>query len=328
MLATNNRERHCAHCTKSVAAPNAKVCSKCKRRCYCSQECQRKDWKRGQKHKHWCGINYGEEDVDWVLQRVEGKGIGVVALRPFKAKDRIMVEVPCDLDHPGIDDLMPHDRGSVDDKVALNSLGCGPTHSRTVLCLRMARCNHACNFNASHFYDEATGAKILFAEHDIEIGEEICIAYVTVWCPDRPLSPVQTRAVLKAKWHITCPDDCCCRDAAWCRGRKELMAMDGDIKRFGSMGDCRRAFSIAKQLLKAHETTPGSSWLDRQRAMYDCFQMGIAQRSTLKSAIPFIRSVHSLTVELFTAMSSDAMNYQRLQENPKSHRNYLLMGGY
>eukprot|EP00551_Chaetoceros_affinis_P012440 CAMPEP_0203678050 /NCGR_PEP_ID=MMETSP0090-20130426/30502_1 /ASSEMBLY_ACC=CAM_ASM_001088 /TAXON_ID=426623 /ORGANISM="Chaetoceros affinis, Strain CCMP159" /LENGTH=324 /DNA_ID=CAMNT_0050545133 /DNA_START=92 /DNA_END=1066 /DNA_ORIENTATION=- len=320
-------DRHCASCLKSVPATQAKVCSKCKLRCYCSQTCQRKDWKGGHQHRHWCGTTCGEEDVDWEIRPVEGKGMGVVALREFQAKERIMVEAPCGMDHDGIQTLMPH-HGSIEDKVALNSLGCGhnlTTNGHTI-CLRMARCNHDCNPNASHFYDHATGMKILFAERVINAGEEISIAYAKVWNPDNPLSPQQTRSLLQIKWNITCPDDCCCRDEAWCRGRRELMDMDRDVLQLGSMGECRKAFYKAKRMLQAYETTPGFSWLDKERAMYDCFQMGIAQRSTLKAAIPFIHKVYNLAVELFTADSASALKYRRLLEDPKSHRNYLLIG--
>jgi hypothetical protein len=44
--------RHCAYCLKQFKG--LKTCGKCKRRAYCSVECQRKDWKplgSGQGHK-------------------------------------------------------------------------------------------------------------------------------------------------------------------------------------------------------------------------------------------------------------------------------------
>ena len=61
-----------------------------------SKECQKIDWSvtgSGQKHRNWCGkFEYGEEDVDWKVVPIQGKGLGVVALRRLPAKYRIIVE--------------------------------------------------------------------------------------------------------------------------------------------------------------------------------------------------------------------------------------------
>ena len=43
-----------------------KTCGGCKKRAYCSIECQRKDWSGdGYGHKIWCKADCCEEDVDW-----------------------------------------------------------------------------------------------------------------------------------------------------------------------------------------------------------------------------------------------------------------------
>ena len=76
--------RHCAYCLKE--SPDTKSCSSCKRRTYCSKECQRQDWLptlSGQGHKLWCKLNCGEEDLDWKVVEVPNKGLGVIALRDF-----------------------------------------------------------------------------------------------------------------------------------------------------------------------------------------------------------------------------------------------------
>ena len=98
--------RHCAFCLQPCS--QAKLCGGCKKRAYCSTECQKIDWSvtgSGQKHRNWCGkFEHGEEDVDWKVVPIDGKGLGVVALRRLPAKYRIMVE-PVFTDphaHPGI----------------------------------------------------------------------------------------------------------------------------------------------------------------------------------------------------------------------------------
>ena len=92
---SGNGDRHCALCLKFLPAGTAKICSGCHRRAYCSKECQLSDWKQSvgsQGHKNWCQLEYGEEDIDWEVKPVEGKGLGIVAKRFFSSKSRIMVE--------------------------------------------------------------------------------------------------------------------------------------------------------------------------------------------------------------------------------------------
>lgn len=87
--------RHCAFCLKVCGFPTKK-CGKCQRRAYCSKECQAADWSvkgKGQRHVNWCGrYEYGEEDIDWEVVPVPGKGLGVRAKRLIPAGYRIMVD--------------------------------------------------------------------------------------------------------------------------------------------------------------------------------------------------------------------------------------------
>jgi len=85
------------------------LCGKCKRRAYCSRECQISDWSskgKGQRHVNWCcsGYEYGEEDIDWEVVKVPKKRLGIRAKRFLPAGYRIIVE-PIFTDphgHPGI----------------------------------------------------------------------------------------------------------------------------------------------------------------------------------------------------------------------------------
>jgi len=103
---SSQKSRHCAYCLKEC--PLVKLCGGCKKRAYCSRECQLIDWPaggKGQGHKHWCRrYECGEEDVDWEIVAVPGKGLGIVAKRTIPAKYRIIVEgvYTNPLAHPGI----------------------------------------------------------------------------------------------------------------------------------------------------------------------------------------------------------------------------------
>jgi hypothetical protein len=119
---------------------------------------------RGQGHKNWCGLDSGEEDLDWKVAPVEGKGLGVVALRQFPAKTRIMVDA-CQLtptSHPATKDLMP-ENGSLESKFSFNSLSADTEDFGrliSVLCLRVSRLNHKCNPNAAHIYEPDFKTKV------------------------------------------------------------------------------------------------------------------------------------------------------------------------
>ena len=85
--------RHCSVCLKLCS--QVKLCGKCFKRAYCSRECQLIDWSpngKGQGHKNWCRLECGEEDVDWEVTSIPGKGLGIVAKRMIPALYRIIVE--------------------------------------------------------------------------------------------------------------------------------------------------------------------------------------------------------------------------------------------
>ena len=59
---------YCALCLEP--AVKRFFCGGCKKRTYCSEKCQRVDWKPsggGQGHKIWCQLLCGEEGVDWTV---------------------------------------------------------------------------------------------------------------------------------------------------------------------------------------------------------------------------------------------------------------------
>ena len=118
---------HCAFCLKELVKDAADVqrCRGCHKRVYCSEACRSADWLPnggGQGHANWCNIQCGEEDVDWCVAPIPGKGLGLVAKRRLPALFRIMVEGPRSPDFPAVQDLMPQG-GSLQDKYSLNGFG-------------------------------------------------------------------------------------------------------------------------------------------------------------------------------------------------------------
>ena len=98
--------RHCAYCLQLCGFPT-KLCGGCKKRAYCSKECQRADWSikgNGQRHVNWCRRHeYGDEDVDWEVVPVVNKGLGIRAKKLLPAGMKIIVEpiYKSPSDHPG-----------------------------------------------------------------------------------------------------------------------------------------------------------------------------------------------------------------------------------
>ena len=73
----------------------------------------------------WCQLECGEEDLDWEIREIPGKGLGVVALRDIPAKTRIMVDRGYTKDEvrnrPQVMDLSPLD-GTFEKKFQVNQV--------------------------------------------------------------------------------------------------------------------------------------------------------------------------------------------------------------
>lgn len=169
----------------------------------------------------WCNHECGEEDVDWQVVPVPGKGLGIVAKRNMPAGYRIMVERgfsnPCA--HPAIEDLTP-ENGTLIEKFNSNAILGDDTWPKWGVSLRISRLNHGCNANASISYCTNTEVNVVCAHRDIAAGEEICIHYhpdqmYMRFCKEIRLDANAIRDQMESYlfqiWQITCPDDCICK---------------------------------------------------------------------------------------------------------------------
>lgn len=213
------------------------LCGGCRRRAYCSQECQKLDWSRlgpGQKHKLWCELKCGEEDVDWKVKFISPeKGFGLVALRKLPKGFRIMVEkgltVPFVHESQERNVMALEPKGaSLQEKFRFNQVSCGENQG-TVFCLRLSRVNHSCDPNAAHWYDATYGVKVLSAVRDIEEGEEICFSYIGFNDVGCDMTAEMSRWFLEGKWGIKCPESCLCRNNNALERIREARELDHDI---------------------------------------------------------------------------------------------------
>ncbi|KAJ1494429.1 hypothetical protein T484DRAFT_1877558, partial [Baffinella frigidus] len=316
--------RYCALCL----VPLEKIlrCSKCQTRAYCSRECQKQDWvagarKQGQGHKNWCGLQTGEEGVDWEVRRIsDEKGLGLIALRTLEKGFRIMVDrcLRRPGDHPRVDDLEPTG-GSRAEKFDLNAMGV--VDDASVLCLRMSRANHACDNNAEHKYVD--GVKVLHALREIKGGEEIMISYTTEGEDTCTTATNEMcRLKLKSKWGITCPKGCRCFDKDRARSFSEARKLDSLIFERFRRGDGKGALHAAESLLALLDLLNASPNV-KARANFDAFQVAIMYRDTMTRALGFMRAAHALRVAVERPDSPQALLFQRYCDAPQTHPNYM-----
>ena len=137
---------------------------------------------------------------DIAIRRVEGKGMGIFALRAFVRNEKILIEraavTSTQLDAVGGDEaaldlatgmqravsaLMPHTTTSMKSKFPWNSFQMENPPGEEGLFVLMAYANHSCVPNVVHqCVPTYSNLKVLVASRDIKAGEEICHDYVGI----------------------------------------------------------------------------------------------------------------------------------------------------
>jgi len=74
---------------------------------------------------------------------------------------------------------------------------------------------------------------ILFALEDIKKGEEICILYMGFVDINATMSPKTARRIMRAKWGITCDQNCLCFDKAFYQKVKQGRKLDKALHALG-----------------------------------------------------------------------------------------------
>lgn len=265
--------QHCGYCLKPSMGAIFRMCPRCNRRAYCSRECQIKDWDdstSGQRHKLWCGKAYGEEDKDWKVCSVE-HGLGVVALSDLPENFPIIIEraLASPYDHPGVMELEPRS-GTMQDKWELNKLG--TQSGKFVLGVRIARVNHCCRANASHYHDEINNLKILISNRPIKRNEEVTISYRDLTDPAKSATLDAHRQILSANWGIVCPPSCPCFDNSFTSLVQRARILDTLITELGKMGDMEKVVKISEELLTLYPRLQAGP-LSTIRTYYELHQL-------------------------------------------------------
>ncbi|XP_021959780.1 uncharacterized protein LOC110855677 [Folsomia candida] len=308
---------HCAVCHLEVSGEEVRRCGKCRRRVYCGKECQLVDWSckvrgKGQGHKNWCGIPYGEEDEDWCVAHVPGKGLGIVAMRSFSAKERILV-----VEHRPIAEIFS---------------GSGLTKSDTVGSLgRLKMINHACDCNASRFpvEDGAMSVVVLHAHRDIAAGEEITVSYSafneTSFTASSE-SAQESRAYLQSTYNIICREDCFCRDENLDQLIDEGKGIDRSLKI--PQPEIRSKKSVNTKLrqieaLLSIQTQVKASFLARLSILKLGFCLAVMQSATLPLAMQYLTEAKELLVCISHPKTKAVQEFDQLLEDVSTYPEYL-----
>ena len=204
----------CAFCYERLSSGDSMHCEQCAKRLYCSKRCQAADWAHG--HRLWCGV-CGELDHDYAIEPRPGKDLALVALRPFKKCDTVMVERPLlrtphrsppdagmsSSEAAAVWALTPA-RGSMLTKIYNNQMSCRADASfrESGVFVAMARVNHSCLPTAEQYDSERDGVKRLIACHAIATGFETCIS--------------QSAAQLRAHYSFDCSCECAACESSCC----------------------------------------------------------------------------------------------------------------
>lgn len=306
-------------------------CAACKKRSYCSRECQTADWKCG--HKHWCGVA-GELGADFDIRDtgIPGKGLGIFALRDFQRSEKIMAEryvmsnegagtIP-EGSEPIAAAVMALDPAgaSMTAKFLLNCISCEDEGGLSGLFLHMSRVNHDCIGNSAHFYVEKHQVKILVAARAIQAGEEITFSYV---CGGT------SKAFLSKKWGFTCSCPACLNPALGGLV-EEMHELDADIPRLGRRGEEDMAIRKARRLLSVYDQLGASSCMSYARTYYDLFSMNVTRQRTMDEAKRFIKLAHQAECETYSGCKDRTcgwmLKFQGYVGNPALHPNYRALG--
>ena len=216
----------------------------------------------------------------------------------------------------GIMDLVP-EGGSLEDKFNKNALASSNEHQaatgkRGYVALRISRVNHNCDANAGRNYDDGASVEILYAQRDIQPGEEVCISYCSFnnisierRCPivykssknANELTPEEefhcVKVSLESNWGITCPVDCFCNDpvikSLVVRARQLRIDVDMWVH---SQNRPMTALKIIKDLLTIQNKVH-SSLISKAKTHYAVYEIA-SSCSRIEEANEHIRFVYSV----------------------------------
>jgi hypothetical protein len=325
----------CAFCYKQEAVNDTTFmrCGKCRKRSFCSKDCQRADWKAG--HRRWCGVA-GEINHDFEIRLSSGRGLGVFALRRFRKNEKVMAERPLMLqpykayvlnasEKLAFERLVP-ERGTFNEKCRLNQMDCrdimggregdASLSQRSGIFIFMSLVNHECLGNTQHLFLVKYGVSMLFATREIDVGEEISMPYILHL---RTREERQARVMGSFGFRCTCM--ACTSDDVNAK-LEQAFEYDSSLTSLAqSPAAVGQALRRGQGLLGLWDELGAGDWV-KSRTCYDIFQIAVLTKETAKKAAAFTRQAANLRAAVLGEDDDEVMRVKTFADNPSVHQNY------
>lgn len=192
-------------------------------------------------------------------------------------------------------DLVPKG-ASLQVKFSTNSLPGHPERDsgRNYVGLRLSRANHDCRPNAGHVYDEIARVVILFAQQDIQIGEEICIYYSNTSSGD---GYQRANDRFAAIWGFTCPVDCPCKNLARQQIFLEAVRLQKQMTSLAQADLINDALNVGEMLLDVHLQL-NFKWISRFHTHFDLFKIAFKDSKMRDRALKHLKASYQLISNL------------------------------
>ena len=137
---------------------------------------------------------------------------------------------------------------------------------------------------------------------DIQPGEEICVSYCSFarldqLRPNAGVSPeiefVICRMTLKAKWGITCPLDCFCKDPGTRQLVLEGRRLNDDINSAAAVGSIEGILKAVEKRLEI-EVELNMSWSEIAKLGSELYRIALMKEKTFPKAYQFLKDIQGL----------------------------------
>lgn len=244
-----------------------------------------------------------DEAPPFEVVTIDGKGLGLVAVRPLKCGDLIVAEMPsltypgkdpawCEVAQKRLDTLHTEQRAlvmelhdafetpekskSLEGILKTNSLSRGMSVDG-VLCCTVSRMNHSCTPNCDWCWDEEAIEVRIYAATDITVGEELCIYYL-----DIRAQRADRRRQLSERYRFDCNCIACTGSVEAIEKsdnlRSRMQQLLNDIEAVKGAAQGESGVRMVCELLDLYDQEGIRLRSYRKRACYFAFQFSLAMK--------------------------------------------------
>jgi hypothetical protein len=234
----------------------------------------------GAGHKAWCKAKPGVQGTHWEIKKIsEQKGKGVIALVPFEADERIMVDRLFSTDEFFDPSFRLRNKAmllaggpTMEEKYKVNSIGSVDDRGAFGgVCISLSRVNHNCDPSAAVYYDTETRAMALLATRPVAVGEEITISYTEFLnprCTGVKSEYESHAAILCQQYGIRCPDGCACKNPVYLERVQKSNELEKELQT--ALSEAETIEEIEKAI-----SEKGLQWVVYHNTFPACVRFGV-----------------------------------------------------